>query len=245
MAPEVVAFNPRAFQFWSSNEARPKRVFEAILIFPDLIFGGDGLQNLEPYLVTNFSRPGYSSIETITGEYQMQTGDFAKIEYPTQGFKTNPLKVTLLDVVNHNKGANTAAAIHTSLVLQGKCDEYEEKMKGKFEGTQEASPLQKAWTENPARFNILEFDNKGQTVGEWIIEKPVLTSVNFSEINYKGSGFGTIDLTFNYKNFSYRSSWGDKLLSNRTKMMGKERNTIANALDKASDAWSGMMDWTG
>ena len=242
---EFVAFNPRAFQFWSNNEARPKRVFEAILIFPDLIFGGDGLQNIEPYLVTAFSRPGYSSIETTTGEYQLNAGDFAKIEYPTQGFKTNPLKVTLLDVVNHDKGANTAAAVNTSLILQGKTSNFEEGTMLVREG-ELATEIQNAWRENPTRFNIIEFDHTGRTAGEWIVEKPVLTSVNFSPINYKGSGFGTIDLTFQYKNFEYMSAWGDRLLANREKAIasGKDRNLIANTLEDAGNWWADKMNWT-
>jgi hypothetical protein len=241
--PKITAFSPKAFQFWSSNEARPKRIFEAMLIFPDLIFGGDGMQNIEPYLVVSFSRPGYADIESKTAEYQMACGDFAKIEYPTGGYRTKQLDVTLLDVVNHNKGANTAAAVHTSLTLQGKTLEYEEKVSGLrndgFSGGGDggaSAKIQQAWKENPKRFSIIEFDNKGQTVGEWKIDKPILTSANFSDINYKGTGFGTISLSFAYKNFSYDSSWGDKLLSTRLDMIGKNRTTIADALDKAG-AW--------
>jgi len=241
--PEFPMFSPKAFQFWSNNEARPKRVFEAILIFPDLIFGGDGLQNIEPYLITSFSRPGYSSIEATTAEYQLKSGDFAKISYPTQGFKTTPLKITLLDVVNHNKGANTAAAVHTSLVLQGKTSTFADRT---MLVREDAPPevLQTSWMEYPRVFHIIEFDNTGRTVGEWIIEDPVQTSVSFSPINYKGSGFGTIDMTFEYKNFEYLSSWGDRLLSERSKDMGRAWNPASTALDKAADWWTDKMNWT-
>ena len=243
MAPKISAFSPKSFQFWSSNEARPKRVFEAILIFPDLIFGGDGLQNVEPYLVTSFSRPGYSQIETVSSEYQLESGDFSKIEYPTGGYRTTPLNVTLIDVVNHNKGANTAAAVHTSLTLQGKTSRYEKEMLDqRNDGKKAPKKIQEAWKENPKMFSIIEFDNKGQTVGEWSIEKPVLTAATFSEINYKSSGFGTINLSFVYKNFSYDSSWGEKLLANRTEMAGNnKRQMISNALDKAAGWWNDNM----
>jgi len=233
-------FNPKSFQFWSSNEARPKRVFEAMLIFPDLIFGGDGLQNIEPYLITSFSRPGYSQIDTVTSEYQLESGDFSKIEYPTGGYRTSPLTVTLIDVVNHNMGANTAAAVHTSLTLQGKTSEYERRMIDKRnDGKGFPQPIQQAWKENPERFSIIEFDNKGQTVGEWKIEKPVLTSTTFSEVNYKSTGFATINMSFAYKNFSYDSTWGDRLLDTRTQLLGNNnRNAISKALDEYAEKWN-------
>jgi len=241
-----VAFNPKAFQFWSSNEARPKRIYEAILIFPDLIFGGDGLQNIEPYLVRSFDRPGYSRIETITAEYQLETGDFQRIEYPTQGYNTKPLKVTLIDVVNHNKGANTAAAIQASLTLQGKTAQYYKKMSSiKQDGFAKPEKIQMAMKDNPPRFNIIEFDNKGQSVGQWIIERPVLTSVNFSSINYQGSGFGTIDLGFNYQDFSYESTWGDKLLESRLERVGlsdKAKKPISTFLDKEAKKFAKTMN---
>jgi len=216
-------FNPKAFQFWSSNEARPKRAFEAILVFPDLIFGGDGLQNVEPYLVRNFDRPGYSRIETVTAEYQLESGDFQKIEYPTNAYATNAMRVTLIDVVNHNKGANTAAAIQASLTLQGKTSQYTDKMVNvKQDGFAKPQKIQMAMRNNPKQFNIIEFDNKGETVGQWIIHRPVLSSVNFSAINYQGSGFSTIDLNFNYQDFEYSSTWGDKVLEARLEKAGQE-----------------------
>ena len=244
MAPKFTAFSPKAFQFWSSTEARPKRMFEAMLIFPDLIFGGDGMQNIEPYLVSSFSRPGYSRLDSETGEYQMKSGDFSKIEYPTGGYRTSPIRVELLDVVNHNKGANTAAAVHTSLTMLGATLEYEEKMMGvDNDGKLAAEQIQKTWTEfqSTPRFSIIEFDNKGQTVGEWKIQHPVLTAANFSEVNYKSGGFATITLSFDYKNFSYDSSWGDKLLRNRVEMLGKERNAISKALDKGAENYRNAM----
>ena len=240
-----VAFNPKAFQFWSSTEVRPKRIYEAILIFPDLIFGGDGLQNIEPYLIRSFDRPGYSRIETTTAEYQLETGDFQRIEYPTQGYNTKPLKVTLIDVVNHNKGANTAAAIQASLTLQGKTAQYYKKMSSiKQDGFAKPEKIQMAMKDNPSRFNIIEFDNKGQSVGQWIIERPVLTSVNFSSINYQGSGIGTIDLGFNYQDFSYESTWGDKLLESRLERVGlsdKAKKPISTILGNAAKGFAEKM----
>ena len=244
MAPKVSFFNPKAFQFWSSNEARPKRVYEAILVFPDLIFGGDGLQNIEPYLIRSFDRPGYSRIESVTAEYQLETGDFQRIEYPTNGYNTKPIRVTLIDVVNHNKGANTAAAVQTSLTLQGKTAQYTEKMLAvKQDGFDKPKPIQMAMKDNPSRFNIIEFDNKGQSVGQWIIHKPILTAVNFSTINYQGSGLSTIDLTFNYQDFEYSSTWGDRLLESRIERAGKGKTQkpLSNILDKASKKFAKKM----
>jgi hypothetical protein len=243
---DIRAFSPKSFQFWASNEARPKRAFEAILVFPDLIFGGDGMQNIEPFLVSRFSRPGYSQIDTDTAEYQLGTGDFAKIEYPTGGYRTSALNITLLDVVNHNKGANTAAAVNASLIMQGKTSKYQEMVSGEknqIDGIKEAQNFQKAWTEYPKNFVIIEFDNKGQTVGEWRIRHPILTSVTFSEINYRGSGFSTIDLSFSYQDFHYNSSWGEKLLSNRLEMLGKDRKVVEKTLDKWQTKINKSMNW--
>ena len=247
MAPifDVSAFSPKAFQFWSNPDARPKRAYEAIMIFPDLIFGGDGMQNIEPYLVVSFSRPGYSRIETVTGEYQLKSGDFAKVEYPTNGYQTNPLKVTLIDVINHDNGANTAAAVQTSLTLQGKTSEFEEEINGKthWDLVNDPPKILSAFNENPRRFHIIELNSKGKKAGEWAIDRPVLSSVDFSEINYKSTNFGTINLTFQYKNFSYISDFGDRLLTNRLKVVGLERKTIANALDSAASWWSEKLTW--
>jgi len=244
MAPKVSFFNPKAFQFWSSNEARPKRVFEAIMVFPDLIFGGDGLQNIEPYLVRSFDRPGYSQIGTAAAEYQLETGDFQRIEYPTNGYNTKAMRVTLIDVSNHNKGANTAAAVQTSLTLQGKTAQYTEKMVAiKQDGFAKPQPIQMAMKDNPARFYIIEFDNKGQTIGQWIIHFPILSSVNFSSINYQGSGLSTIDLSFNYKDFEYSSTWGDRLLESRIERAGKGKSQkpVSKALDKVASDFAKKM----
>jgi len=81
-------------------------------------------------------------------------------------------------------------------------------------------------------------------VGQWIIERPVLTSVNFSSINYQGSGFGTIDLGFNYQDFSYESTWGDKLLESRLERVGlsdKAKKPISTILGNAAKGFAEKM----
>ena len=138
-------FSPGTFQFWSNPAARPKRSWEAMLIFPDIIFGGDINQSLEPYLIKSFSRPGYSKIETQTAEYQLKSGNFAKIDYPTQGFNTKPLRVTIIDVSNHSKGANTAAAINTSLAMQQKTMRFEKEAMANEESSVEQSEPYNLW----------------------------------------------------------------------------------------------------
>tara|TARA_R110000824_G_scaffold67377_8_gene174554 strand:+ start:1164 stop:1934 length:771 start_codon:yes stop_codon:yes gene_type:complete len=236
-------FSPKSFQFWSNPQARPKRVFEAILVFPDLIFGGDGLQNIEPYLVTSFSRPGYSRIETKTAEYQLRSGDFAKIDYPTQGFQTSPLKVTLLDVVNHNGGANTASAVQASLAMQHKTMVFQEEAAAAQEGEKndKYDKLVESWKANPRMFFIIELGGNGKSVGQWQIYTPILSSVTFSEINYKNTGFGTIDMIFQYENFKYDNTWGDRLLNNRLKVVGKNLHEASDWMESKARAVSKAM----
>ena len=46
-------------------------------------------------------------------------------------------------------------------------------------------------------------------------------------------------MSFAYKNFSYDSTWGDRLLGTRTKLLGNNnRNAISKALDEAAEKWN-------
>jgi len=233
----------RSFQFWSNTKMRPKRNFEGILIFPDLIYGGDGLNNLEPFLVKSFSRPGYNQIETQTSEYQLRSGDFAKIDYPTQKFSTKPLKVKLIDMSTGNKrGPDTAAAIHGSLVLQQKTATFEHEAGAHQPGsTKDSKYLQmvEACREYPSIFFIIEMNGAGEELGTWEIWNPVLTAVNFSDINYEGASFATIDLSFQYSNFKLNHGWGQRILKNKLKQIKQGRKTpIADALREGADWWT-------
>ena len=222
-------FSPKSFQFWSNTNARPKRVFEAILIFPDLIFGGDGLQAVEPFLVKSFSRPGYNRIETKASEYHLRSGDFAKINYPTQGFTTKPMRVTLVDAGGFGKnGADTAAAVYTSLALQQKTMTFEQEAAAHEpadEGDSAWVQMMDAYAEYPKMFFILELDGKGGIQGEWEIWRPVLESVDFSDINYDGASLATINMSFQYQNFKFNQGWGTRLLGSRLKRIKEGHKT--------------------
>jgi len=217
-------FSPKSFQFWANPSLRPKREFEGLLVFPDAIFGGDGTQALEPYLIKSFSRPGYDSIETQIGEYQLRSGDFAKIDYPTQGFSTKQLRVTLMDVAGFgSSGADTAAAVHASLAMIQKTMTFESEAARSDEGkpTDKYKKMISTFAAYPRLFYIFELDGKGGQLGTWEIWSPVLASATFSDVNYDGDRFATIDLAFNYKNFKYDQNWGERLLNDRINRIAK------------------------
>jgi len=241
MAFGFEVFSPKSFQFWSSPALRPKRVFEALLVFPDLIFGGEGNQAIEPYLVNSFSRPGYNTIGTETSEYQLQSGDFAKIDYPTQQFSTKSLRVRLMDVAGFGKaGADTAGAIHASLAMTQKTMTFEHEAAASPEGksTKAYNRLIGAFAAYPRLFFILELDGKGETGGAWEIWNPVLTSIDFSDVDYGGNQFATIDLTFDYKNFKFDQNWGERMLNQRLKTIeDSPTNLLTNGLTKVNNWW--------
>jgi hypothetical protein len=212
-------FSPGTWQFWSNSNVRPKRTFEAILLFGDLMFGGSDLGAFPPYMVKNFSRPGYDDIETQIGEYQLDSGDYAKIDYPTQGFKTKPLKVTLADVnVFGTQGADTAGHIQAALSMMQKTWKFEETAMAHREGDPNPaySRLLDGYIEgSPQIITILELDGRGGANGEWSVYKPVLTSVAFSDVNYENENIATVDLTFAYKNFKFTQGWSERQLERR------------------------------
>ena len=244
------AFSPKSFQFWANPTIRLKRVFEAVLFFPDLIFGGDGLQNLESFLVKSFSRPGYNKIETKTAEYQLRSGDFAKIDYPTQGFTTKPLNVTLVDTAGFgSRGADTAAIVNASLALVQKTMVFEKEARSHQPGDGSESKwtnMIDACREYPKMFQIMELDGKGGILGTWEIYRPVLTSTQFSDINYDGASLATVTMTFNYQNFRLDQSWGERLLNDRLDRIKKGTVTpIADAFKGGKEWWgSNVGGWT-
>ena len=232
-------FSPGMWQFWSNSNVRPKRAFEAILLFSDLMFGGAGINNFPPYLVKNFTRPGYTKIDTQIGEYQLKSGDYAKIDYPTQGFQTKDLKVTLMDVnIFGSQGADTAGHIQAALAMMQKTWTFEEAALGVEEGA-----VSKGYTRfiddyiegSPQIITILELDGHGGANGEWNIYKPVLTRVDFSDVNYDSSKLATIDLTFAYKNFKFTQGWSERDLERRldAAQAGRQSN-LRNWADKGS-----------
>jgi hypothetical protein len=96
-------------------------------------------------------------------------------------------------------------------------------------------------------FYILEINHKGEEHGAWEIWYPLLTSVEFSDVDYDGNQFATIDLTFSYKNFYYDQNWGQRQLTSRVDSIEKNVGTDwTDKLTKAHDWWSGGVGgWLG
>ena len=209
------------------------------MVFPDVIFGGDGTQTLEPFLVKSFSRPGYSELETQVGEYQLDSGDYAKIDYPTQKFTTKDLTVVLADVnVFGTQGADTAGHIQAALAMMQKTWTFEETALGHREGADNAAYKRfiDGYIEgNPQIITILELDGRGGANGEWSIYKPVLTGVNFSDVNYENETLASIELTFKYKNFNFTQGWSARELPRRLEAAAAgEGNNLSNWENKGA-----------
>jgi len=212
------------------------------------MFGGEGFNSFPPFIVKNFSRPGYNRIETAPAEYQLRSGDFAKIDYPTQAFTTSPLRVTLVDVnVRGQSGPDTAGHIATSLGMMQKTWNFESAARAHEEG--KASKIYDLFIQgyvegNPKIITIIELDGKGGSLGIWNMFSPVLTSATFSDINYDRNDLGSIDLRFEYKNFNYESAWGRRELDRRLKAASAGRKRyISQAIETASK-WLGQAnDW--
>ena len=238
---DINFWSPGAWQFYSNPEARPKRVFEALLLFGDLMFGGRDVNALPPFVVKSFSRPGYSTIEKSTSTYQLKSGDFAKIDYPTQAFTTKPLTVTLLDLnVFGKQGADTAGHINASLAMMQKTWKYEDAVTGMQEGApnKQYDLFMRGYAFGSPKFiTILELDGKGGTLGEWSIYKPILTSVSFSDINYGGAAFGTVVLRFDYKNFKFEQGWSERELQSRLSAANAERQQQVGDWMAKSSHW--------
>jgi len=243
---ETTFNTPRSWTFWSNPVLRPKRVFEAVLLFGDLMFGGEGLSAFPPFLVQSFTRPSYYQIDYNTSEYQLRSGDYAKIDYPTQGFRLNSLDVTLLDVnLGGTQGPDTAAHINTALEMMQKTYTFESTAMAHEEGSTSAtydSFINGYVTGNPQIIGLYELSANGNMIGEWRIHKPILTSATFSDIRQGSDGFGSIRLSFEYKNFEYSQGaggWGKRQRESRLNAAGVEtRNYIAEAINKAS-RWLG------
>jgi hypothetical protein len=241
-------YTPRTWQFWSTPQLRPKRVFEGVLLFSDLMFGGEGFDSFPPYLVKSFSRPGYNRIETAPAEYQLRSGDFAKIDYPTQAFTTSPLRVTLVDVnVGGLSGADSAGHVSTALGMMQKTWNFESVAGATEEG--KASKTYDSFIQgyvggNPKIITILELDGKGGYLGEWNMFRPVLTSATFSDINYDRAELATIDLRFEYKNFNFETPWSKRELRRRLKTAASERSRyLSEAVDWATEKAASITDW--
>jgi hypothetical protein len=235
-------FSPGAWQFYSNPAVRPKRAFEAILLFGDLMFGGRDVNAFPPFVVKSFSRPGYSTLEKSTSTYQLKSGDFAKVDYPTQGFTVKPISVTLLDVNTFGRqGADTAGHINASLAMMQKTWKYEEAVTGMKEGApnRQYDLFMKGYVMgNPKLITILELDGGGGTLGEWSIYKPILTSVDFSDINYGAAGFGTVSLKFDYKNFKFEQGWSKRELKSRLSAADAEKQQQLQDLFSKSSQWT-------
>jgi len=212
------------------------------------MFGGEGLESFPPFMVKSFSRPGYNRIETQASEYQLRSGDFAKIDYPTQAFTVNPLRVQLADVnVGGTGGADTAGHISTALGMMQKTWNFEETALAQEEG--KPNKVYDLFIEgyvggNPKIITIIELDGNGGALGEWNMYRPVLTSATFSDINYSGNDLASIDLRFEYKNFNYESAWSRRDLDRRLKAASAERKRyISSAIDAGTKWLAGANDW--
>ena len=218
MAP-LNLFSSRSWQFWNSSEIRPKRQFEGLLLFGDLMFGGETTDALPPFLVSSFSRPGYSKLGTSRAEYQLRSGDYAQVYYPTSEFTTNILEVELVDAnVFGSQGPDMAAHIHTALAMMQKTWVFEETAMAQEEGApnEKYEGFVNAFIEgNPKIITILELDGHSGVLGEWTIYKPVLTRADFSRVAQTGGRFHDIRLAFDYKNFKYDQGWGNRELESR------------------------------
>jgi len=234
-------FSPSMWQFWSNSSVRPKRSFEAILLFGDLMFGGDGPNSFPPYMVKSFSRPGYSTIGTQTGEYQLHSGDYAKIDYPTQGFETKDLKVTLMDVNTFgSQGVDTAGHIQVALSMMQKTWAFEEAALGQRDGAENETYqrfLDAHAEASPQIITILELDGRGGANGEWSIYKPILKGVDFSDIRYDAETLATIELTFAYKNFKFTQGWSERELTRRLEAAANSQGSNLSNWENKGARW--------
>jgi len=231
-------FSPGTWQFWSNSDVRPKRTYEAILLFSDLMFGGAS-NAFPPYMVKSFSRPGYRTIDSQVGEYQLRSGDYAKIDYPTQGFQTDPLEVTLMDVnVLGSEGADTTGHINAALSMMQKTWTFEEAAMGQIEGAINSSYQRfiDGYIEgSPQIITILELDGRGGASGEWSIYKPILVKAGFSGVSYDRNDLATITLSFEYKNFKFTQGWSQKELEERLRAAANAQgNNIGDSVSRGS-----------
>lgn len=234
----VDIFSPGAWQFWSNTQVRPKRVFEGLLLFSDFMFGGTDANSFPPFMVKSFSRPGYNTIGTQKSEYQLRSGDYAKIDYPTQEFTTAPIEVTLVDAnIGSTQGPDTTGHVNAALGMMQKTWNYEETAMATEEGAANKAYqlfIQGYTQGGPRIITILEINNKGDAVGEWSIYQPVLTSATFSKIDYAGTGFGTVSLKFEYKNFKFEQGWSKRELNRRLQAAASGDDRLAT---KYGDKW--------
>ena len=205
------------WEFWSNKSLRPKLSYQGILVFSDLLFGGAGPAAFPPYLIKSFGRPGYSSLETVKAEYQLPNGDYSQVFYPTQGFETKPVNITLVDAnLDSNSTPDTAAHIFNALTVMGKTWRYESDASISAEGAFKrniADSLLAYIKGHPQMISMLELDTGGNITGTWTLHKPLLTSVDFSTISYDSNDISTISLSFNYKNFDFDTGvngWGNE-----------------------------------
>ena len=205
------------------------------------MFGGSDFNGFPPYMVKSFSRPGYTDIETQVGEYQLHSGDYAKIDYPTQKFTTKDLTVTLADVnVFGTQGADTAGHIQAALSMMQKTWTFEEAALGHRDGFENATYQRflDGYAEGtPQVITILELDGRGGANGEWSIYKPILKGVNFSDIDYSAETLATIELTFAYKNFKFTQGWSERELERRLDAAASAQNSNLSNWENKGSRW--------
>ena len=210
----------KSWPFWSNKNIRPKRNYQGILLFGDLLFGGLDEAPFPPFLIKSFSRPGYSALETVKGEYQLKTGDFAQVFYPTQGYTTNDLNIELVDATVPNPtgggGPDVTAHIYNILTIMGKTWTYEQQANISSEAQRLPAVINNitAYMRGyPPFITLLELDDAGKVTGTWRVHNPLLKTVDFSDIDYGREDLNSVKLSFVYKNFEFTHKWGSQDLA--------------------------------
>lgn len=207
-----------SWSFWNNKNLRPKLNFQGILLFSDLVFGGTDSTPFPPFLIKSFSRPSYGTLENEKAEYQLKTGDFAQVYYPTQGFTTNAIEVEIADVTTGDgKTLDSAAHFYNALTIMGKTWTYEKDAMISSEASRQPSVVNNITTYMrgyPSFITILELNDSGKAAGSWTIHKPLLSKMDFSGFSYEGgASINSISLSFEYKNFEFSHTWGEKDLA--------------------------------
>lgn len=175
------------------------------------------LPGIKPFMLKSFSKPGLDELTVKRTTFPTTLGRQQIEQIETAGMKLKPLKLVLMD--GEDPQYNTAMAFYRYLTYKGLADKL---------NSSELMDASKANEFLPGAIYMTEVSATG-TGFSWTIINPILTSIDFGEIDYASEELSTVAVGLQYSDFLYnRAPNLDDVLQTVEGMAGE---IASNAID--------------